>query len=102
MRGDNPMTERYPPVGVPESHSDYQATRSVAMERRPWSPAQLVSITLGIVFVVLGGVAIARTGVDVNRLTGEHVSVAGSTQTQLAGYVELAYGASLLAVGSIP
>jgi uncharacterized membrane protein HdeD (DUF308 family) len=54
------------------------------------------------VFVVLGGIAIARTGVDFNRLTTVHVDVAGSTQTQLMGYIELVYGALLLIVGSIP
>ncbi|HEX6393354.1 MAG TPA: hypothetical protein VFZ97_07920 [Acidimicrobiales bacterium] len=101
------MTERYPPTDIPptgvqQSQFGYRSTRSLAVERQPWSPAQLVSIILGIVFLVLGGIAIARTGVDFKRLTSEHVDVAGSTQTQLMGYLELAYGALLLAVGSIP
>jgi hypothetical protein len=96
------MTERYPPTGVPQEQSAYQSTRSVAVERQPWSPAQLVSIILGIVFVVLGGIALARTGVDFNRLTSKHVEVAGSTQTQLMGFLELLYGALLLVAGSIP
>jgi len=80
----------------------YRSAEGVAVERQPWSPAQLVSIILGIVFVVLGGVALARTGVDFNRLTSQHVDVAGSTQTQLTGFLELIYGALLLVVGSIP
>jgi uncharacterized membrane protein HdeD (DUF308 family) len=96
------MAERYPPTGVPATQTAYQSTSSVAVERQPWSPAQLVSIILGIVFVVLGGIAIARTGVDFNRLTGQHVDVAGSSQTQLMGFIELVYGALLLVVGSIP
>jgi uncharacterized membrane protein HdeD (DUF308 family) len=96
------MAERYPPTGVPETQTAYQSTRGVAVERQPWSPAQLVSIILGIVFVVLGGIVIARTGVDFNRVTSDHVSVAGSTQTQLMGYIELVYGALLLVIGSIP
>ena len=96
------MAERYPPTGVPETRTAYQSTDSVAVERQPWSPAQLVSIILGVVFVVLGGIALARTGVDFNRLTSTHVDVAGSTQTQLMGFIELIYGALLLVVGSIP
>lgn len=96
------MTERYPPTGVPEDRVAYQSSDSFVAERQPWSPAQIVSIILGIVFVVLGGIAIARTGVDFNRMTSEHVQVAGSTQTQLMGFLELIYGALLLIVGSIP
>jgi len=96
------MTERYPPTGVPETSTGYRSTDSMAVEHQPWSPAQLVSIIIGIVFVVLGGIALARTGVDFKRLTSAHVDVAGSTQTQLMGYLELVFGALLLVVGSIP
>ena len=99
------MTERYPPTGVPgdefaEGRGAYESS-SLSVERQPWSPAQVVAILLGIVFVVLGGITLARTGIN-SHLTSEHVSVAGSVQTQLMGYIELAYGALLLAVGSIP
>lgn len=99
------MTERYPPTGVPgdpyaEGRAAYE-TNSMAVERQPWSPAQIVAIVLGIVFVVLGGIALARTGIN-SHVTSDHVSVVGSIQTQLMGYIELAYGALLLAVGSIP
>lgn len=99
------MTERYPPTAVPgEAYGDGRAayeTNSMAVERQPWSPAQVVAIVLGIVFVVLGGIALARTGIN-SHVTSEHVSVIGSIQTQLMGYIELVYGALLLAVGSIP
>lgn len=99
------MTERYPPTAVPaDSYGDGRAayeTNSMAVERQPWSPAQVVAIVLGIVFVVLGGIALARTGIN-SHVTSEHVNVIGSVQTQLMGYIELAYGALLLAVGSIP
>jgi len=99
------MTERYPPTAVPgESYGDGRAayeTNSMAVERQPWSPAQVVAIVLGIVFVVLGGITLARTGIN-SHVTSEHVNVIGSVQTQLMGYIELVYGALLLAVGSIP
>src|SRR5579864_4696193 len=99
------MTERYPPTGVAgdpyaEGRAAYE-TNSMAVERQPWSPAQVVAIVLGIVFVVLGGITLARTGIN-SHVTSDHVSVVGSVQTQLMGYIELVYGALLLAVGSIP
>jgi uncharacterized membrane protein HdeD (DUF308 family) len=99
------MTERYPPTGVPgdpytEGRAAYESN-SMAVERQPWSPAQIVAIVLGIVFVVLGGIALARTGIN-SHVTSDHVNVVGSIQTQLMGYLELVFGALLLAVGSIP
>jgi hypothetical protein len=96
------MAERYPPAGLAEDRAAFESRDSFVAERQPWSPAQLVAIILGIVFLILGGIAIARTGVDFNQLTSKHVDVAGSTQTQLMGYIELVFGAFLLVVGSIP
>src|SRR5204862_7823186 len=43
--------------------------RSSAVERPPWSPAQLVAVILGIVFLIVGGISLARTGVDTNNMT---------------------------------
>lgn len=96
------MAERNPPTGMQETTTGYRSTDPMAVEHPPWSPAQLVSILIGIVFVVLGGIALARTGVDFKRLTSQDVDVAGSTQTQLMGFLELVYGALLLVVGSVP
>lgn len=75
---------------------------STAVQRQPWSPAQLVALILGVVFLVLGGVALARTGINLNDVTGTHVKVAGSTQTQLMAYIELGFGALLILAGTIP
>jgi hypothetical protein len=62
----------------------------------------LVALILGVVFLVLGGVALARTGINFNDVTGTHVRVAGSTQTQLMAYIELGFGALLILAGAIP
>jgi uncharacterized membrane protein HdeD (DUF308 family) len=75
---------------------------STAVQHQPWSPAQAVALILGIVFLVLGGIALARTGVNLNNVTGTHVRVAGSTQTQLMAYIELIFGALLILAGAIP
>ena len=96
------MSERYPLTALAEDRAAYESRDSFVSERRPWSPAQLVAIIVGIVFLVLGGIAVARTGVDFHQLTSNHVDVAGSTQTQLTAYLELVFGALLLVVGSIP
>jgi uncharacterized membrane protein HdeD (DUF308 family) len=75
---------------------------STAVQHQPWSPAQLVALILGVVFLVLGGVALARTGINLNDVSGTHVKVAGSTQTQLMAYIELGFGALLILAGAIP
>jgi uncharacterized membrane protein HdeD (DUF308 family) len=75
---------------------------STAVQHQPWSPAQLVALVFGVVFLVLGGVALARTGINFNDVTGTHVRVAGSTQTQLMAYIELGFGALLILAGAIP
>lgn len=72
------------------------------MPRRPWSPAQIIALAIGILFVVLGGIALARTGIHLNDVTNQRVTVAGVAQTQLLAYIEIGFGVLLLLVGSIP
>ena len=71
------------------------------VDRAPWSPAQLIALAIGIGFVVLGGVALARTGIDTARI-GPHVEVAGFHHTQVLGAMELVFGLLMLAAGAIP
>jgi hypothetical protein len=66
-----------------------------------WSPGQLIGYVVGVVFVVLGGVALARTGIDFQHLTLKHVQVAGAGHTQLLGYLEVGYGILMLAAASV-
>lgn len=73
-----------------------------ALERPPWSPAQLVAIALGVAFLVVGGVALARTGIDFGDLHSKKVDVAGLGHTQLLGWIELAVGLLLMAAGAVP
>jgi uncharacterized membrane protein HdeD (DUF308 family) len=75
---------------------------STAVQRQPWSLAQLVALTLGVAFLVLGGVALARTGINLNDVSATPVKVAGSTQTQLTAYIELVFGALLVLAGAVP
>src|SRR5439155_14809841 len=61
------------------------------VERPPWSPAQLIALLIGIGYIVLGAVALARTGIDLNRI-GPHVEVAGLHHTQVVGGIEVLFG----------
>jgi hypothetical protein len=79
-----------------------QSYHSRRMIRWEWSPAQLVGFAVGLVFVVLGGVAVARTGIDFQHLTLKHVQVAGAGHTQLLGYIEIGFGILMLAAASVP
>jgi hypothetical protein len=81
---------------------DDEAYSTVTVEKRPWSPAQPVALIVGLVFVVFGGLALARTGIDLGNLSVKHVKVAGAGQTQLMAYLELAFGILLLIAGSVP
>jgi len=77
----------------------YRSGRTVRWE---WSPAQVAGCIVGTLFVVLGGVALARAGIDVQHLTEKHVQVAGAGHTQLLAYMELGYGILMLAAASVP
>lgn len=90
------------PADAPTTYDRETSSRSVLSERAPWSPAQIVSLAAGALFLVIGGIALARTGIDFSNLTGDHVSVAGAGQTQLMAYIELAYGALLVIAGAVP
>ncbi len=66
-----------------------------------WTPAQILSLVLGVAFVVLGGVALLRSGVDTN-LFQPVVSVAGLAYTPLLGIIEVVFGLVLLVAGAFP
>jgi len=71
------------------------------VERPPWSPAQLIALLIGIGYIVLGAVALARTGIDLNRI-GPHVEVAGLHHTQVVGGIEVLFGLLMLAAAAVP
>lgn len=79
---------------------DQQVNRSVV--RAPWSPAQIVALIIGILFTVMGGVALARTGINFNDVTATHTQVAGLHHTTILGMIELFLGLVLLGAGAIP
>jgi hypothetical protein len=72
-------------------------TTAVARTRR-FSPGQLLSGCVGLVLVVLGIIAVTRTGVD-STLNTPVTNVVGLTQSALVGFIELGAGLLLL-IGS--
>src|SRR5690348_16568952 len=73
-----------------------------SVERAPWSPAQIVALIVGAVLAIIGGIVLARTGINFSNVTGHHVTVAGMDQTAIMGVIELAVGLLLIGTGAVP
>jgi hypothetical protein len=58
--------------------------------RRVISPAQMVAGIIGLALVILGGVALARVGLD--SLTGDTTTVLGLSHTALMGIIDIVAG----------
>lgn len=69
--------------------------------RAPWSPAQFVALAIGIFFIVLGGVALARTGMHTDAMD-KMTQVGGWSHTTWLGLGELAFGLLMLVAGAVP
>ena len=74
------------------------AQRSVA--RPAWSPAQGIALVIGIVYLVLGGIALARTGFTFDAL--DQADVAGLGHTVWMGLGSLVFGLIVLGTGAMP
>ncbi|HEY7137728.1 MAG TPA: DUF4383 domain-containing protein [Acidimicrobiia bacterium] len=61
-----------------------------------WSPAQIVAAILGVGFALLGAIALARTGFNVNHVTRPTTDVWRWHQTPILAVSEIAAGALLL------
>ncbi len=99
-------TAELPPVGYQErrrtAYGPEATTRREEREvvyRSSWSPSQIVALVGGVLFAVLGGIALARGGFgDVTA----HIEVGGFHHTSLLGLIEIGLGLLLLAMAAIP
>ena len=73
-----------------------------SVQRAPWSPAQIVSLVIGVAFVIVGGIALARTGFNFNNLSGNKQDVLGMPHTAILALAELVVGLALVAAGAVP
>ena len=68
--------------------------RRQAVDRRVMSPARVVAGILGVLLLIMGGVALARTGFG--SLTGETATVLGFEHTTLMGLIDIVAGLMFL------
>jgi len=73
-------------------------------ERAAWSPAQFVAVAAGLVLTVIGGVALARSGVHLSSsvIPLTRSSVAGLEFTSMSALIQLIVGIVLLIGGAYP
>src|SRR5436305_14771525 len=76
--------------------------RRTAVERPPWSPAQLIAVLLGIVFLIVGGISLARTGVDSNNMNAHFTNTPLWHHTAWLAIGELVFGLMMLGAGVVP
>lgn len=83
-----------------EEHHEHSETFSRrTVDTRTWSPAQFVAGIAGFLFVVFGGIALARLGFD-GPITGETTNVAGMSATRLWAIIEIVLGLILLGMAA--
>jgi hypothetical protein len=95
------------PTRTVEDHYTEEPTpeRSTSdVESMAWSPAQLVAMAIGLFFAILGGIALARTGLDLNDVHHPHDIVGWGDwhHTPLLGLIELGFGVLLLVSAVVP
>ena len=71
----------------------YEQQRVV--RRLPWSPTQFVDLVVGVVLIVFGGVALARTGLHYTAVPFTRTKVAGLGFTSMSATITLVVGVVL-------
>jgi hypothetical protein len=81
---------------------DEVVQRRSAVERPPWSPAQLVALVIGIIFAVIGGIALAKTGVHTDAMNREFTDTPLWHHTAWLALGELVFGLLMIGAGVVP
>lgn len=84
-----------------EEHSDVRESvvdRRVSVDKRTWSPAQLVAGAIGLFLVVLGAVALLRGGIE--TMTSPTSTVLGFVQTPLMAMIGIVLGVIFLSAAA--
>jgi hypothetical protein len=97
--GDEPVRE---PVVSDEAYEERVDERPVATAMRPWSPAQIISMIIGIGFVVLGIAAVARTGFNTDDVYNPRYLVWHLPHNPVLAVSEIAFGALLIIAAVVP
>jgi uncharacterized membrane protein HdeD (DUF308 family) len=81
----------YDDADVVNNGSGYAEQQRV-VQRPPWSPTQFVVLIVGVVLIVFGGVALARTGIHFTNVPFTRTKVAGLGFTCLSAVVTIVAG----------
>ncbi|MHB8575793.1 MAG: DUF4383 domain-containing protein [Dehalococcoidia bacterium] len=67
-----------------------------------WSPAQLVALGFGVLYLIMSVAALARTGLSGDSFTTTHTTALGFAHTPLLAVIELVFGLLLIMAGAVP
>ena len=81
---------------------DEVAQRRTAVERPPWSPAQLIALVIGIISVVVGGIALANTGIHSNAMDVVRTDGPLWQHTAWLAIGEIVFGLLMIGAGVVP
>jgi hypothetical protein len=81
--------------------TDDVVVRQPTVVRPAWSPAQAVALAVGLLFTIMGAIALARTGLSFDQPSA-HVGVGGFHHTALLGIVEMIVGLAIVGAGAVP
>jgi hypothetical protein len=100
-------TETVVPASEPRTEvvEPRRQTTTEVVEKRarvPWGLWQLLALPVGIGLLMLGSMALARSGFDVNHVYSPHVGVGGLHHTPLLGMIEVVFGIVTIIAASIP
>jgi hypothetical protein len=81
---------------------DAVTTRRSAVERPPWSPAQLVALAIGIIFTVVGVIALTKTGIHSNAMDVVRSDGPLWQHTAWLAIGEIVFGLLMIGAGVVP
>ncbi len=89
------------PAAVTDHELRRQDDRTVATASM-FSAAQALSLLVGVASLVLGAVALARTGLAFDDLSATHVTVVGLDHSALLAVIEVVFGLFAIGAGAMP
>ena len=81
---------------------DDVAARRTAVERPPWSPAQLIALVIGIIAIVIGAIALTKTGVHAHAMDVVRANGPLWQHTAWLAIGEIVFGLLMIGAGVVP
>lgn len=81
---------------------DEVATRRTAVERPPWSPAQLIALAIGIIATVIGVIALTKTGIHPHAMDAVRADGPLWQHTAWLAIGEIVFGLLMIGAGVVP